>query len=161
MTTVFRTLSTLGAISFAILLILGCGESSPPSVGRTSLSVSDVGVGNTLTATSNRSHASVPASLSFVVPEHVATIFKRKCYVCHGGDEVEGGFNLREMVYRPEPEADWQPMDLNGATRIKLAILPVNGEPARMPKRAGSIWNPLTVDEANGVAAWTDYPFAR
>ena len=52
-------------------------------------------------------------------------------------------------------------MDLAGVTRIKLAILPLDGKPARMPKRAGSIWNPLTVEEANAVAKWTDYPYER
>ena len=141
-----------------VLLVLGCGQPTTPSVDRTPLSST-----NLQTYPTSVKRSSVPASpsLTFVAPEHVKNIFKRKCYICHGGAEVEGGFDLKKMIYQSEPESTWQPMDLAGVTRIKFAILPLDGKPARMPKRAGSIWNPLTVEEANGVAKWTDYPYER
>ena len=96
-----------------------------------------------------------------MVPGDVKRILKMKCYVCHGGLETKGGFDFRQMRYKPEPLAKWQPMDLGGATMIKFAILPIDGEPARMPKRAGSILNSLTPEEVNAVAAWTDFPFKK
>lgn len=130
-------------------LVVGCGQPAAPSAGSTPISPS-----NTYPTSSS-------LSLTFVVPEHVKNILKRKCYICHGGTEVKGGFDFRKMVYQSEPESNWRPMDLAGVTRIKLAILPLDGKPARMPKRAGSIRNPLTLEEANAVAKWTDYPYER
>ena len=103
----------------------------------------------------------VPSSWSFVVPEGVGKILKRKCYICHGGESTEGNFDLKKMVYRVNEASDWRPMDLSGVTRIKLAILPINGELPQMPKRAGSVLNSLTQEEANEVAKWTDDPFER
>ena len=41
-------------------------------------------------------------------------------------DRVEYGV-VRRMVYQSEPESHWQPMGLAGVTRIKLAILPLDG----------------------------------
>ena len=140
---------------------LGCGQSTTPNAESTPLSLSNIVEGNTHPTSSNRSPVPSSPSLTFVVPEHVRIIFKRKCYICHGGAEIEGGFDLKQMIYQSERESNWQPMDLAGVTRIKLAILPLNGKPARMPKRSGSIWNPLTVEEANTVAKWTDYPYKR
>lgn len=144
-----------------ILLAMGCGQPTRPGVTRTPLSSTKLQTNNTHPTSFKRSPVPASPSLTFVVPEHVKNIFKRKCYICHGGGEVEGGFDLKKMIYQPEPESNWQPMDLAGVTRIKLAILPLDGKPARMPKRAGSIWNPLSVEEANGVAKWTDYPYER
>ncbi len=123
-------------LSAAAWFAAGCGPSGPPT-----------------------EFQPASAGLRFVVPARVHGILKQKCFVCHGNAEIKGGFNLKEMEYQPEPEASWRPMDLAGVTRIKLAILPLEGKPARMPKRAGSIWNPLTTEEANAVAKWTDYPY--
>ena len=143
------------------LVAIGCGQTPAPNMTGTPPSSSRLRTSITYPTSASRSPDPTSPSLTFVVPEHVTNIFKRKCYICHGGAEVEGGFDLKKMTYQPEPEGNWQPMDLAGVTRIKLAILPLNGKPARMPKKAGSIWNPLTVEEANGVAKWTDYPYER
>ena len=145
MKTSFRVLIVSVTVWSTALFAPGCGQPTAPNADFTRLAQS----------------APVYSSLTFVVPEHVRNIFKRKCYICHGGAETKGGFDLRHMKYQPERKSNWQPMDLAGVTRIKLAILPLDGKPARMPKRAGSIWNPLTVKEANGVAKWTDYPYER
>ena len=101
----------------------------------------------------------VPPSLAFYVPHDVHIALKRKCFICHGGQETLGGFDFKEMKYRPTKKADWQPMDLVGVTRLKLAILPMGGKPARMPKKKGSSFNPLTDEETNAVAGWTDNPY--
>ena len=143
------------AMLFAVLLATGCGRSPLPNADSDSLSLSRITAAPTF-ATSTGS-----LDLVFVVPEEVQITLKRKCYICHGGAETNGGFDFKQMIYQKDPDAEWQPMDLAGATRIKLAILPVDGKPARMPKKAGSIWNPLTVEEANLVAKWTDFPFER
>lgn len=103
--------------------------------------------------------SSVPESLTVVLPENVRKILKRKCFLCHDGKKTKGDFDFKGMVYRPNEQSDWQPIDLNGATRIKLAVLPIDGKPPRMPKKSGSIFNPLTQQEANSIAKWTDYPF--
>ena len=102
-------------------------------------------------------------SLTFIVPDQVRKILKRKCFICHGADDPKGGFDFRNMIYKPneEAETEWIAMDLAGATRIKLAILPIDGKSPVMPKKAGSILNSLTVDEANTIAQWTDFPFER
>ena len=141
------------------LFALGCGQSLAPTVDSAQVAHSHFYSRFTPAASSKRSR--VPSSFVFVVPEDVQNIFKRKCYICHGGADVRGGFDLKKMVYQPKPESQWQPMDLAGVTRIKLAILPLNGKPPRMPKRAGSILNQLTTKEANGIAKWTDYPYER
>lgn len=141
-------------IAFVLTMMLlaagisGCGRSQvDPAVGTTGLATG--------------SHTYVSNSLKFVIPEDVRNILKRKCYACHGNHEPEGGFDFRQMTYRPQDESDWQPMDLAAATRLKLAILPVDGMPPRMPKKAGSIFNPLTQEEANLIAGWTDFPYQR
>jgi hypothetical protein len=157
----FRRLIVSVAMWSAALLVVGCGQSMTPGADNTPLSLSNTNEGHTYATPSNRSPAPALLPLTFVVPEHVTNIFKRKCYICHGGTEIKGGFDLKQMIYQAEDESNWQPMDLAGVTRIKLSILPVDGKPARMPKRAGSIWNPLTVEEANTVAKWTDYPYVR
>ena len=159
MTTSFRSLIVSVAMWSTALLVVGCGQSMTPGADNSPLSLSSTNEGHTFPASSNRSP--VLASLTFVVPEHVGNILKRKCYICHGGAEIKGGFDLKQMVYQAEGESNWRPMDLAGVTRIKLAILPLDEKPARMPKRAGSTWNPLTVEEANSVAKWTDYPYER
>ena len=99
------------------------------------------------------------SSRQFFVPAHVTGILKKKCFLCHSSHNGHGGFDLKAMRYRTTSETAWQPMDWAGATRIKLAILPINGEPPRMPKRFQSTWHPLTQEEMNAIAAWTDYPF--
>jgi hypothetical protein len=147
-------LAALAMLS-GVLLAIGCGRSPIPNADSDSYSLSRIGGTSVLAAS--------PGSLdlTFAVPEEVQITLKRKCHICHGGTDTKGGFDFKQMIYQKEPDAEWQPMDLAGATRIKLAILPVNGKPAQMPKKAGSIWNPLTVEEANLVAKWTDYPFER
>lgn len=158
----FRTLIVAVSVWSTTLLMHGCGNSTPPSADDTSHSRSNLGGENTYPVSTNRATASASLSLNFIVPEHVSSILKRKCYICHGGAEkIEGGFDLKQMIYQPKPGSPWQPMDLDGVTRIKLAVLPLDGKPARMPKRAGSIWNPLSMEEANAVAKWTDFPYAR
>jgi hypothetical protein len=136
------------------LMLVGCGQpnavsdSNPDSNRLRVHDASLVVATNPLTALSE-----------FTVPADVSQLLKMKCYLCHGGAETKGGFDFKKMIYQLSPNAEWQPMDWRGATKIKLAILPVDGKPPRMPKQAGSIWNPLTQEEANSVAAWTDYPF--
>lgn len=100
-------------------------------------------------------------TLAFFVPEHVERTFRMKCYVCHSGNNVQGGFNLKALTWQPEPGSAWQSMGLAAATRIKLAVLPMNGKPARMPKRLGSTWHPLTEAETNQIAGWTDFPYEK
>jgi len=156
-----RVLNVSVTVWSTALFALGCGQSTAPSADFTRLAQSDLDERNTYSTSSIHSPAPVYSSLTFVEPEHVRNIFKRKCYICHGGAETKGGFDLRQMKYQPERKSNWQPMDLAGVTRIKLAILPLEGNPAKMPKKAGSIWNPLTVEEANAVAKWTDYPYER
>jgi hypothetical protein len=102
---------------------------------------------------------SFPASLTVAVPDNISNIFKSKCFLCHGGEKTEGKFDFKRMSYRPDEQSDWQPIDLDGATRIKFAILPIDGNAPKMPKQSGSILNPLTQQEANTIAKWTDYPF--
>ena len=149
------------AVCTTSLLLLGCQPSATPSEGSTTFSQSNVAKRGTYPTSYSRSSAPASSSYTFVVPDDVRNILKRKCYICHGGAEVKAGFDLKQMIYQSERGSNWQPMDLAGVTRIKLAILPLDGKPARMPKRAGSIWNPLTVEEANTVAKWTDYPYER
>ncbi len=138
------------------LLIVGCGQSNVVSHSNTETNSSLVQEASLVVAT-----APLSASSEFIVPDEVSRILKMKCHLCHGGAETKGGFNFKKMIYQLSPKAEWQPMDWRGATKIKLAILPIDGKPALMPKKSGSIWNPLTQEEANTVAAWTDYPFSR
>jgi hypothetical protein len=150
------------AVWSTALLAVGCKPTTTPNADHSRLAFSSVDASNkSRPFSSSKTTVSTPPSLKFVVPEHVSNVLKRKCYICHGGAEVKGGFDFKKMVYQSDSEPNWQPMDLAGVTRIKLAILPLNGKPARMPRRAGSIWNPLTVEEANAVAKWTDYPYER
>ena len=140
-------------ITAAVLLSMGCSpkpDSAAPTdatLTPTSIQVGDISDDPAL------------ASLKLTVPENISKFFKRKCYVCHSGPESKGGFDLKTMTYRADENSDWQPMDLAGVTRIKFAILPINGKPPRMPKRAGSILNSLTRHEANTIAQWTDFPY--
>ncbi len=141
--------------AFALLMV-GCGQ--PDAVYQSSPDANSWRVQKRSPLVATRPLAASP---EFIVPSDVSRILKMKCYLCHGGAETNGGFDFKKMIYQQSPNAEWQPMDWRGATRIKLAILPVNGRPARMPRKAGSTWNRLTQEEANTVAAWTDYPFSR
>lgn len=147
---------TLLVVTAFTILIAGCGHPKADS-GSHSDSNSLPGQEASLVV----ANAPLTASHEFIVPPSVAKIFKLKCHVCHGGAETKGGFDFKKMVYQASATAEWGPMDWRGATKIKLAILPVDGKPARMPKKAGSIWNQLTQEEANTIAAWTDYPFSQ
>ena len=119
--------------------------------------------GATLTRTSlkanERDANPIPDSLVVNAPDEVSKIFKRKCFICHGGQKTEGNFDFKRMVSRTDEQSDWRPIDLDGATRIKFAILPIDGKAPKMPRRSGSILNSLTREEANTIAKWTDYPF--
>ena len=141
----------LGLICFGICSS-GCKSERQAASHRESLTRTSLNAGD-------YKASSVPASLTVVVPENVRKIFKLKCFVCHDGEKAKGDFNFKRMVYRPDEQSDWQPIDLNGATRIKLAVLPIDGKAPKMPKKSGSILNPLTQQEANSIAKWTDYPF--
>lgn len=138
------------------LLFVGCGQ--PNAISHSNTDAQSLRVQEAFLDVAT---APLTASSEFIVPSDVSQILKMKCHLCHGGAETKGGFNFKKMIYQLSPKAKWQPMDWRGATKIKLAILPVDGKPARMPKKAGSIWNPLTQEEANTVAAWTDYPYSR
>jgi len=146
-----QAMSLLVSICFCLCL-QGCNAERP---------VGSQGGSLTLTSLQGRDGeaTSIPVSLTVAVPDNVSNIFKRKCFICHGGQKTEGNLDLKRMVYRSNKQSDWQPIDLNGATRIKLAILPIDGIAPKMPKKSGSILNPLTQQEANTVAKWTDYPF--
>lgn len=100
-----------------------------------------------------------PVTPPVVVPAEVRRSLKMKCYVCHGGQDTKGGFDFKKMTYQPVKGAAWKPIDLAGATRIKFAIMPLDGKAPKMPKRAGSALNSLTPEELNTVAAWTDNPY--
>ena len=145
----------LSAITVTLVLSFGCSpksssnESANQSLTQTMLRVGSISDDPSL------------SSLRFEVPENIGKLFKRKCYVCHGGPTIEGNFDLKKMIYRVDENSDWLAMDLAGVTQIKLAILPINGETPRMPKRAGSVLNPLTQQEANTIAQWTDFPYQR
>ncbi len=154
----FRILLAFVATSSTALLLVDGTQFLTPGA-ENSPSINDEG--RVYPASSNRSPARASTSLTFVVPQHVTNSFKRKCYICHGGTETKGGFNLKQMTYQSKRQSNWRPMDLAGVTRIKLAILPIDGKPARMPRRAGSILNPLSVEEANAIAQWTDYPYEK
>ena len=150
---------TLAGSIVAATTLSGCSSETRPltsGAGEAAESATDA---HTRLALANVT-ASTP-ELKFMVPDDVQVMLKRKCFICHGGAETKGGFDFKQMVYKSDADSDWQPMDLAGVTRIKLAILPINGEPARMPRRAGSILNPLTPEEVNRIAGWTDYPFER
>ncbi len=147
---------TLVIVTSFALLMVGCGQPNEVSYSNTDANSLLVQEPSLVVAT-----APLSASSEFIVPDDVSRILKMKCHLCHGGAETKGGFNFKKMIYQPSPKAEWQPMDWRGATMIKLAILPIDGKPALMPKKSGSIWNPLTQEEANIVAAWTDYPFSR
>ena len=149
-------ISTVGLLG----CLAGCGQTSSRNEDNASKSSQEDG--KPPPPAPSRSPTAAPPSLTFVVPTEVENTFKRKCYICHGGaEEVKGGVNLKKMVYKPDKESEWQSMDLAGATRIKLAILPIDGKKPKMPKKAGSTFNPLTEDEMNTIAKWTDYPFKR
>ena len=149
------------ALTLGALVVGGCSQQQPTApVANNAQQERDLHNEPTLATSHASSHRRI-VDLEFVVPKDVASIFKMKCHICHGGTETEGGFDLKKMIYQPDPDTDWRPMDLAAATRIKLAILPIDGKPARMPKKFGSTWHPLSEDETNLVAKWTDYPFAR
>lgn len=145
----------------ASVLALGCGGPSASDTSGQSVVLSSVSDSAIPGNVDNERSSPSALGLTFAVPEDVQGMLKRKCYICHGGADTKGGFNFKRMVYQPDPDADWQPMDLTAATRIKLAILPLDGKPPKMPKRAGSILNSLTEEEVNRIAKWTDYPFEQ